>query len=101
MATTEHCVICGRLLGTINISKHHLIPKTFDKSSPTIVIHNICHSKIHASMSERELQHYYHTVDRLLEHADMMKFVEWVKNKPTSYYDTNNETKSRYRKRRK
>lgn len=101
MASDQKCVICGRLLGTVNISEHHLIPRTFDKKSPTILIHNICHNKLHASFSERELQHYYHTIERILEHEEIIKFIKWVSKKPTDFYSKNDETNIRYNKRRK
>lgn len=97
----DSCPICGRPLDDqSDIQFHHLIPKTF-KGKAGINIHAVCHSKIHSAISERELQHYYHTVDRLLEHAEIIKFIKWVAKKPTDFYSKNDETKSRYSKRRK
>lgn len=96
----KSCVICGRELGSVRVSEHHLIPKTF-KGKDTIRIHDICHSKIHSAITERELQHYYHTVERLLEHDEIQKFIKWVVNKDIAFYNKNDETKHRYGKRRK
>jgi hypothetical protein len=95
---TSTCQLCGRPLGTIRIEDHHLIPKTF-KGRETIPIHRICHQKIHATFSERELCNYYHTVERLLEHEQIVKFVNWVKKRPIEFYDKNDDTADR-RKRR-
>lgn len=95
---TLNCQLCGRPLGTIRIEDHHLIPKTF-KGRVTIPIHRICHQKIHATFSERELYNYYHTVERLLEHEQIIKFVNWVRKRPIEFYDKNDDTADR-RKRR-
>ncbi len=95
------CPICGRLFGDeVLIEFHHLIPKTF-KGKSGINIHKICHQKIHATLSERELLNYYHTVDRLLEHEEINKFILWVKYKHVDFYDKNDETSHRKSKRRK
>jgi hypothetical protein len=80
------------------VEDHHLIPRTF-KGKDTIPLHRICHAKIHATFSERELQHYYHTPDRILESEEIQKFVKWVARKPLEYYTKNDETKSRKSKR--
>lgn len=95
-----YCSICKRELGDVRISEHHLIPKAF-KGSETILIHDVCHQKIHATFSERELLHYYHTVERLVEHDEIIKFIKWVAKKPIDFYDRNDETHHRKNKRRK
>lgn len=93
------CPICDRLLGEENIDKHHLIPKTF-KGKDVVTLHRICHRKIHATFTERELLNYYHTIDRLREHSEIEKFVTWVKKKPSEFYDGSEETNRRKAKRR-
>lgn len=99
MTTISNCCICGRELGGV-VQAHHLIPKTF-KGSETVDIHKMCHQKIHATFSERELQKYYHTPERILEHAEIVKFVRWVSKKSVDFYDKNDDTKGRKRKRRR
>lgn len=94
----EKCCICNRVLGDINISKHHLIPKC-KKGKETITIHNICHAKIHHTFCENQLRDYYHTVDRLINHSEIEKFIKWVANKDPSYYVRNKDTKDRNKKR--
>jgi len=97
------CKICGRPLGTENVDKHHLMPKTFrGKSTPENLhsLHKICHRKLHATISEREMQHYYHTFERILEHEEIIKFVKWVAKKEPGYYSGSNETNVRHGKRR-
>lgn len=92
------CPICGRELGGVRVEAHHLIPKTFG-GKETIDVHKMCHQKIHATFSERELQHYYHTVERLVEHEEIGKFIKWIRKKPADYYDKNDDTKARKRRR--
>jgi 5-methylcytosine-specific restriction endonuclease McrA len=98
MDTTEElCPLCGRPLGTANIDRHHLIPRTF-KGKEQFPIHKICHRKIHATFSERELLRAYHTWDALRGDADISAFIEWVGKKPPEFYTrtfTANKKKNR------
>lgn len=96
----EICPLCNRPLGTENVDEHHLIPKTF-KGKETIKLHKICHRKIHATFSERELLNYYFTIERLLENEHIRNFVKWVSKRPPGYYDGSKETTDRRSKRRR
>jgi hypothetical protein len=87
---------------------HHLKPVTFKSRTKEvhdpnnlIRIHKMCHQKIHATLDEKELLRYYHTVDRILENEEMQKFVKWISKKPPEWYDKNDDTKSRKRKRKR
>jgi hypothetical protein len=95
------CVICERELGSVRIGEHHLIPKTFGGKGNTILIHDICHAKLHTTITEREMLKYYHTVERLLEHNEIQKFIKWVKNKDIEFYNKNEDTIYRKYKRRR
>ena len=88
------CGLCNRPLGDISVDQHHLIPKAH-KGKDTVLIHKICHRKIHATFTEKELEKYYHTFERLLEHDDIQKFVRWVAKKPPEYYDGSKEANRR------
>ncbi|UTY60493.1 hypothetical protein [Massilia sp. erpn] len=79
------CPLCGRPLGTVNIDRHHLIPKTF-KGKEQFEIHKICHRKIHSVLTERELLHAYHTWEALRAHPDILTFIAWVARKPSEFY---------------
>jgi len=88
------CKICDRTLGDINISKHHLIPKSKGgKKSETILIHNICHQKIHSVFTEKELQKDYYTVESLRKNEEIIKFIKWVSKKDISFYQSNKRLK--------
>jgi 5-methylcytosine-specific restriction endonuclease McrA len=95
----EFCPLCERELGDKLIDRHHLVPKTFG-GKDLIELHRICHRKIHATFSERELLNYYFTIDRIKEHSEIQKFIVWVKKKPIDYYSGSDETNARYSKRR-
>lgn len=83
----DQCCICDRELGDDLIEWHHLIPKTF-KGKALVPIHKICHRKIHATFSERELEKVYYTPNALRSNEDIDKFVIWVQKKPLYYYDS-------------
>ena len=71
------CCICGRPLGIELIELHHLIPKTFG-GKITIPIHKICHRKIHATFTERELEKVYNTPEKIVNNPIIRAFVHWV-----------------------
>lgn len=105
--TNPTCPICGREYGGV-MQDHHLKPVTFKSrtkevhdSENRVRIHKMCHQKIHATFSEKELLEYYHTPERILEHEEMKKFVKWISKKPPEFYDKNDDTKGRKRKRRR
>lgn len=103
----EKCPICNREWGR-DMEVHHLRPVTYStrtkevhQRSNMVKIHKMCHAKIHATFSEKDLLDHYHTVERLLEHDEMQKFVKWVKKHPPDYYDKNKQTNERKRKRKR
>lgn len=82
-----HCEMCGRLRV---LTFHHLIPKTCHKNkwfkknftpedfqSGINVCHD-CHSAIHRFIPEKLLGKEYNTLELLMGHDDVKKFVEWV-----------------------
>lgn len=96
----DNCPICQRPLGTENIDEHHLIPKS-KKGKETATLHRICHRKIHATFTEKELAQHYNTAEALLESEEIQAFVRWVAKKPPGYYDCSDETASRKKKRKR
>lgn len=77
-----------------------MVPKTFG-GKQTVPMHKMCHQKIHATFSERELLNYYHTFERLLSHPEIDKFVKWIGKRPSEYYDKNDDTANRRSRRKK
>ena len=95
--SSNGCPICLRALGDENtISKHHLIPKSEGgRYSEIILIHNICHQKIHSVFSLKELREEFHTVEKLCNHEEMKKFIKWVAKKDINFYQRNKRMKRR------
>lgn len=80
------CPLCNRLLGG-KVSRHHLIPKSRGgKFEDTVMLHQVCHSKIHDVFTERQLQRDYDTIAKLRAHDEIAKFVEWLSKKPPEFY---------------
>ena len=90
---TEICPLCGRQLAE-PCNRHHLLPLSRGgKHTPTVMLHKICHNKIHVVFTEMELKRYYHTIERLQEHEEMAKFIKWVRKKPVQFYDSSAKMK--------
>jgi hypothetical protein len=86
-AVENICPLCGRPLAP-PCNKHHLIPLSKGgKNTPTIVLHKVCHDKIHAVLSEMELKRHYNTIEKLQHHPEISKFIKWIHNKDPHFYD--------------
>ena len=98
MAATDTCGLCGRPLGTVRLSRHHIVPKCRG-GDEMATMHDICHDAIHRTFTEIELERYYNTFERLLENEDIRSFVAWVRKQPPEFYNKTNETTRRKGKR--
>jgi hypothetical protein len=85
-AAPEVCPLCGRDIPSEQRDEHHLTPKV-KGGRVTKHMHRICHRQIHALFSEAELARRYNSVEALLEHEDVRKFVAWVKSKPGDFIE--------------
>jgi 5-methylcytosine-specific restriction endonuclease McrA len=94
--TEPTCPLCGRVLGTVNVDRHHLVPKKF-KGREQFPIHKICHRKIHSAFTERELLKSFHTWADLRRDEDIQAFIEWVAKKPPGYYSSTATAKRKKR----
>lgn len=96
----QKCELCQReLVPGPTISEHHLIPKLKGgKRGPTVMLHVVCHRFIHATFSEGELARHYNTVELLLSHEAILKFVKWVSKKPPEFLDSSVESKRKKRR---
>jgi 5-methylcytosine-specific restriction endonuclease McrA len=82
----ELCPICKRKIPDDQRDKHHLVPRV-KGGRETEFMHRICHRQIHALFSEAELAQKYATIDALLQHPDLQKFVTWIQSKPVDFVD--------------
>lgn len=81
------CPLCDRpLLDGPSVNLHHLVPRRF-RGREAIPVHRICHDKIHAVLSDKELRDFFHTVERLRGHPEIEAFRRWVARKPPTFVD--------------
>jgi hypothetical protein len=87
------CPLCNRELAA-PYNRHHLIPiSKGGKHTTTILLHKVCHDKIHAVFSEIDLKRHYHTIDRIQQNENIASFIKWVQKKEPEYYDTSKRKK--------
>jgi len=90
------CPLCQRELGTKNISKHHLTPKSKGGTfGETVMLHNICHQKIHSLFTEKELARTLNSIEKLIAEEEIIKFVKWVSKKNPAFYQRNARNKTK------
>ncbi|MEY8828624.1 HNH endonuclease [Sedimentitalea sp. XS_ASV28] len=85
--TPPICALCGRPIpADVPQSLHHLIPRLRGgKCRATVLLHDICHREIHATLSETELARSYCTIAALQAHPRLAKFISWVRNRPPGF----------------
>ncbi len=94
------CPICGRIMINGNsINEHHLVPKSL-KGKDKIILHKICHQKIHSVFTERELFKEYKNIEKIKSHPEIQKFIKWIIKKKPTYYMKNKDTCERNEKRK-
>jgi hypothetical protein len=87
-----NCPLCGRILLTgSSVDEHHLVPRS-EGGKEKHRIHRICHRKVHATLSEKELATQYSTWDALKGHADLQTFIKWVARKPAGFMDNSRKS---------
>lgn len=97
----NRCPLCGReLIDGPSVDEHHLVPRSRKKNNDTVTLHRICHQKIHSLFTETEIAKFYYTIDLLLGHEEIQKFVKWVQKKDPTFYDSSRDHKERKRKRK-
>ena len=82
------CPLCDRRIpkGSPQ-SQHHLTPKLRGgKGGPTVLLHQICHNEIHASLTETELARDYDTIEALFRHPRLARFIAWVAKRPPEFH---------------
>ncbi|MEM7318522.1 MAG: HNH endonuclease [Pseudomonadota bacterium] len=85
--TDPICPLCDRPIpADTKSSLHHLIPRLKGgKSGPTVLLHDICHREIHASLTETEIARHYSTIEALRAHPRLAKFIVWVQKRPPGF----------------
>jgi 5-methylcytosine-specific restriction endonuclease McrA len=87
-----NCPLCGRLLvAGVSVDEHHLVPRS-EGGKEKYRIHRICHRKIHATLTEKDLASEYSTWAALKNHAEMQTFIHWVAKKPAVFMDNSRKS---------
>lgn len=78
------CPICQHEYERRDLTRHHTIPKS-RKGRETTLVCRPCHTQIHATFSEKELERSYGTIELLLSAAEFQPWIEWIRQrKPKS-----------------
>lgn len=97
MLSSLNCPLCSRRLSDQGYNDdHHLIPRSLG-GKETVLMHRVCHQKIHSLFTEKELKKNYFTIELLLANSEVQKFIKWIKNKSPEFHDTSIQS-SRKRK---
>jgi hypothetical protein len=90
------CPLCGRpLVAGKSVDEHHLLPKS-QGGREKFLMHRICHRKIHATLSEKDLARNFNTWAALQTHEEIATFIAWVQKKPPEFYDNSRASSSRH-----
>ena len=80
------CSLCGRPLAH-PFNRHHLLPLSKGgKGTTTVLLHKICHDKIHSVFTEPELKRHFYSIERLKRHNEIAAFIQWVSKKEPQFY---------------
>lgn len=85
----ECCGLCGRQ--TPVLTEHHLVPRSQGRRQgvrvgdlPTTLLCPPCHKFLHRTFTNAELAGDYRTLDALLAHEAVRRFVAWVRTQPAT-----------------
>jgi hypothetical protein len=67
-----------------SVDRHHWVPRSHGgrEQAP---MHQVCHRKVHAVLSEAELARAYDSAEALRGHPEIARFVAWVRRKPPEW----------------
>jgi hypothetical protein len=88
MENNPICPLCDRPIPPdAPQSLHHLVPKLRGgKGGPTVLLHQICHNEIHATLSEADLARTFNNAQALRTHPRLANFFKWVAKRPPDFH---------------
>ena len=88
-ASDQACPLCGRpLVPGPSVDRHHLVPKSRGGAKGAVVLlHKICHRKIHATLTEAEIARSYPTIEALRARPEIARFLTWIEKRPPEFTD--------------
>lgn len=85
-ATLGPCPVCGRpLIEGPSVDRHHLVPRS-QGGRLAVALHRICHRKLHALWSERELAARLSTPEAIRAEPAIQAFARWLARKPPEFW---------------
>lgn len=91
------CPLCGRpMQAGPSVDRHHWVPRK-EGGREAAAMHTVCHRKIHAVLSEREIAAGYTTPEALRAHPAIARFLRWVAGKPPEFVDWHRAPRRRRR----
>lgn len=73
------CALCRA--GWAN-SRHHLIPRSRGGRGDTRPVCTPCHRMVHATLTEKQLEREYASIEALREHPVIRGFIAWRRDRP-------------------
>ncbi|MEL7138896.1 MAG: HNH endonuclease signature motif containing protein [Pseudomonadota bacterium] len=94
------CPLCGRPIPRrARQSLHHLVPKLKGGThGETVLLHQICHNEIHATLTEAELARDYASIEALRSHPRLARFIRWVAKKDPAFHSRSQKNPRRKRR---
>ncbi len=91
------CALCDRPIPPqARASRHHLTPRLKGGAKlGTVLLHQICHSAVHARFSEAELARRYSNAEALKTAPELAEFLAWLRTKPDDFHAPTKATRSR------
>ena len=84
------CPICEVSEG---ISKHHVLPKS-QGGKETVLICEECHKQIHTTLTNKQIEKSFVSIESLKEHEEIAKWITWRQKHPNAVVN-HKQTKSR------
>ena len=78
------CFLCGRPLGS-RVEWHHPVPRSRG-GRHTEPVHPICHSTIHSTFTNKELERSFASADALRGHPEIQAFLRWIEGKEPDFH---------------
>ncbi|MEM8761615.1 MAG: HNH endonuclease signature motif containing protein [Pseudomonadota bacterium] len=99
-ADVPTCPLCGRPIPRhARQSLHHLVPKLKGGThGETVLLHQICHNEIHATLTEVELARDYASIEALRSHPRLARFIRWVAKKDPAFHSRSQKNPRRKRR---
>jgi len=87
------CWLCEREMGEVT-EWHHPVPKSRG-GRDKVPLHPICHQTIHTNFTNAELGRSGDDLLAIRAHEAVMKFLEWIANKPADFHVPTRSDKGR------